>query len=286
MAEDPKGAVTETEDDPEPEGVLEIETGTEGAKVKQKVVAVSTLAAERRRVRNVETEKRAAIQRELEAERLKNQQLGADLQAIKPHIETLQRNPQLMKAGESPEIQAIPDQEAEQFAREYELYTATGLDVARAKRMIAKNNARVESLATQAAQKVIQPLQQSTAHNQSTAFLAWALNQKGADGAPLADPDILREMWAAVPAELTADPQVAQDRLKAAIGETIIRGKKPVAPPRYEPTFTEAPGGFRERTYEMNPMERTIAANQGISEQDWTATAKKYVPGRTNRLGE
>jgi hypothetical protein len=36
----------------------------------------------------------------------------------------------------------------------------------------------------------------------------------------------------------------------------------------------------------MTPMERTIQQNHGISEKDWTETAKRYVPGRTNRLGE
>lgn len=278
---------TPTDVDPEPEGVIEIETPSEGgAKVKQQVVPASAIKAERARIRNVESQKRAELQQKLEAEQQKNAQLAQDLQAVRPHIEHLQKNPHLLKAGESPEIQAISDQEAEVFAREYELFTASGLDVARAKRMIAKNNARVEQLATQAAQKVIQPLQQSTAHNQSMAFLAWAKNQRGADGALLADPDILAQVWSEVPPELTADPRVAQERLRVAIGETLLQGKKPQAPAQREPLMTEAPGGFRERVYEMSPMERTIAQNTGVSESEWTGTAKKYVPGRTNRLGE
>lgn len=284
MAEDVKDPVVD--DDPEPEGVMEIETGTEGAKVKQAVVPASVLKQERARIRKIEGEKLAAKERELDAERQKNQQLAGDLQAVRPHLEHLQKNPHLLKAGESPEIQAISDQEAEQFARDYELYTATGLDLAKAKRMIVKNNARVESLATQAAQKVIQPLQQSTAHNQSMAFLAWAKNQRGADGALLADPEILDQVWREVPPELTADPRVAQERLRVAIGETLLQGKKPTAPMSREPLLTEAPGGFRERAYEMSPMERTLSQNHGISESEWTTTAKKYVPGRTNRLGD
>src|SRR6185436_3121606 len=97
--------------------------------------------------------------------------------------------------------------------------------------------------------------------NQSMAFLSWALNQKDRSGRPVADPDILRQAWAEVPPELTADPRVARERLEVAIGQTILQGKVPAAPPQYEPTFTEAPGGFRERTYEMSPMERTIQQN-------------------------
>jgi hypothetical protein len=77
----------------------------------------------------VEGAKQAAIQAQLDAERQKNAQLAGDLQAVRPHIEHLQKNPHLLKAGESPEIQAISDDEAAAYAKDYELYTATGLDV-------------------------------------------------------------------------------------------------------------------------------------------------------------
>ena len=277
---------TQADVDPEPEGVMEIETPAEGgAKVKQPVVPVSALKAERARVRNVEREKQAAMQRELDAERQKNAQLAGDLQSVRPHIEHLQKNPHLMKAGESPETQAIADDEAAQYAKDYELYTATGLDIARAKRMIVRENKKVAEASSRAAQEAVKPLAQSTAQNQSMAYLAWALNQKDRDGAPVADPEILRQVWAEVPTEYTADPRVAQERLAVAVGRTIMEGKQPTRPPQYEPTFTEAPGGFRERAYEMSPMERAIAQNQGIGEKEWTDAAKRYKPGQYNRLG-
>ena len=282
MADD----VVETQtEDPEPEGVVEVDVAAAG--VKQKMVPVSVLPAERRRIREVEVAKRQVIEQKLqqaEQENTRLKQVEADLQAVRPHIEQLQRTQQ--RAGETPEMAAISDEEAKAFALEMELYTATGPDVTRARRIIAKNQKQIREAATAAAREAVAPLAQSAAYNQSAAFLSWALNQRGPDGAALADPDILREVWANTPSHLTQDPVVARDRLEVAIGKTLLAGKKPAAPPQREPMFTESPGGYRERVYEMTPMERTIQQNHGISEKDWTETAKRYVPGRTNRLGE
>lgn len=278
MAEDTKPEATgETKPEPEPEGVIEVQG--------QKLVPISALITERTRAREATEERLRKEYEPLKVKAQQTDQLAADLEAIQPHLEYLRQHPELME----PKAEAAPtisDEEAEKYARRLELYTPTGLDLRRAKQIIADNRAEITRVAQEAAQQAVQPALQATAQQVSRQHFLWAAQQRGSDGRALVDPAILAAEWAKLPAELTARPEVAQHVLKAAIGESAVSGKRQPAPDDREPLFTEAPGGGRQEPYRLSPLERRVAKDAGLNEQQWADRAKQYQPDRLNVLGD
>lgn len=183
-----------------------------------------------------------------------------------------------------PEVAQVSDDQAEKFARRYELYTANGLDLARAKQMIADNQKEIEDVARRTAQEVIEPLKQTTAVGASRQNFVWAASQTDADGQPLVDPRALAEVWATFPPELSANPEVAKVILKATVGEAVMTRKSGPKPAMREPLQTEAPGGFRGNAYTMSNVEKKTATAAGIASADWEKRAKTYQPGQPNTL--
>lgn len=257
-----------TSQEPEPEGTQEIQG--------QKMAPVSAIVAERERVRNTERE-RAAKEREVIEQRASAAEQEA--QRLRAEVEAI-REAHRPKPVDIPDVS---DQEAEHYARQYELYTPNGLDVNRAKRMIAANRDEIKRIAAQAAQEAVKGPQEEVFRQASKQNFIWAANQRGPNGQPLVDPRALAEQWALLPAELTAKPEVAQHLLKTVAGDMLLSGKQPPAAPQYEPTFTETPGG-RRPGYQMSNIEKTMARATGMSEKDFAERAKSYQPGVTNFL--
>lgn len=273
--------VTPVEAEPEAElAEVEVKPGE-----KQKVNVGPILAAERTRIRTAEAEKHAKELEPLRAAAAERDALRADLAAVQPHIEHLKRHPELMKADEPPAIQQISDEEAEAKAREYELYTAKGLDLDRAKRIIAKENARMKDVATKAAAEAVRPVAERSALDQSRANFIAAVQQRSANGQPLVDPQILAQQWALVPAELSAQRDVAELILDRAIGAMHRQGKQPPVAPSHEPIFSETPGG-PSPAYRISEIEKAVSRSAGINDKDWQSSAKKFVPGAINVIGE
>lgn len=268
--------------DPDPEGVIEIDKplGT-----KEKVVPLAALTAERERIRKTERENHAKELEPLKAKAAQADQLAADLQALQPHLDHLKRHPELLKQDEPPAIQAVSDEEAETFAREYELFTATGLNVPKAKQIIAKQRAELKRVATEAATEAVKPVAERTALDQSRANFTAAYYAKDAAGRPLVDPQILTDEWRKVPAAMSAQPEIAQLILDRAIGAMYRQGKQPPAAPEREPLFSE-PAGGRSANYTMSDTEKKMARHTGTSEKDWQATASKFTPGAINVIGD
>lgn len=176
--------------------------------------------------------------------------------------------------------------EAERFARHYELYTPTGLDLNRAKRLIADNRKEMAKVARQVAEEAVAPMRQTTALQASRQNFVWAASQRRADGQPLVSPETLAKQWANFPHELTADPQVARVVLAAAIGESLISGHLPIQAPEQEPVATEPPGGARYTMPQISAVEQRVARAAGLSEKQYAETAKLYQPGAINTLGD
>lgn len=215
------------------------------------------------------SERRARQDAERRAERLE-----AELQAA--------RNPPKPVV----DIPDVSDDQAEKFARRYELYTPNGLDLARAKQMIADNRKETEEVARRAAEQVIEPLRRTTATQASKDNFLWAAQQTDANGDPLVDPKALAEVWATFPPELAANPEVAKVILKATVGEQVMsRAAKPVTRRLdREPALSEPPGGQRGGGYTISNVEKKVAQSLGIKDTDWESRAKTYQPGAPNRL--
>lgn len=254
--------------EPEPEGVVEVQG--------QKVVPLSALVAERDRARTSEREKLTKeyepVRQRLDAAEVRAQQLEAQLQALKAQ-----------HAPKPADVPSVSDDEAEKYARRYELYTPTGLDLSRAKQIIADNRAETEKIARHAAQEAVQPYAQTSAQQASRQNFIWAASQQDANGQPLVDPRSLAEQWAQLPAELTAKPEVAQHLLKTVAGEMLLTGKQRPAAPSREPVFSEAAGG-RRAPFTMTAVDKRLAQVSGMNEKDYTERAKTYTPGAVNFL--
>lgn len=273
----------QAEADPEPEGVVEIDLpGSPGQKVKMAPVGV--LSAERKRVRESTEQK---IRAEYEPIKQKAAQLEADMAAAQPYIQHVQKNWETIQKDlqRQQDVPGVSDDEAEKFARRYELFTANGLDTQRAKQMIADNRKETERIATEAALRAMEPLKQDAATKGARAHFAWAAAQKGPDGEPLVDPTALAQYWAQLPPELAANPQVAELLLDSFVGKNVRSGKRPQRT-EHEPTFSEAPGGRTIAPPTFGDRERRLAAAAGMTQKQFTDAAANYKPGQSNVIGD
>ena len=263
--------------DPEPEGAIEVDLGGQ----KQKVVPVGVVAAERKRARESTEQKFTKEIEGLKAKAAESDQLKADLAQLQPYIEHLKTHG-LPKKEEPPEIAKVSDQEAEKYARDYELYTATGLDMGKAKRIIANQREETRKIAAEAAQEAIKPLATSSATQQSRQNFVWAAQEAQKRGV---QPETVAQLWGALPPELTQHAEVAQLLLRASLGEAMFSGKM-TTPPAHEPVFSEPPGGARGQSYQISDVEKRMALTTGLTEKDWTDRAKGYQPDAENVLGD
>lgn len=270
------------DDEAVPEGAVEHQG--------QRMVPVSVLAAERRRVR--ETTAAAIREKELAPLQQTEQQLRNALNEARPYIDLIRQHgvPQTPKPSKAEEL--VSDEDAAAEARDLELYDGkTGQpDIQRAKRIIARRRSDVTSAAQQAAQEAIAPDRAQTAQSQSRDNFARMAMAHGSDDQPIAPPGspqakILAEMWVTLPPELTAHPEVAELVRDAAIGKHLrTAGRVPRA--ERAPTFSEPAGGRVGPQFEMDRMAKSLAKNAGISDAEFKKTAGSYTPGATNVLGD
>lgn len=269
---------TNQPDDHEPEGTVDVQG--------KKMVPVAALVAERERATKKTEEKLRAEFEPTRHKAAQADQLAADLEAARPYLEHIQQHPEILQTQSQRQEPQISDDEAEKVARDYELYTANGLDLPRARRILAKQRTEITFAAQEAARQVIQPVLQGNATQAARQNFIWAATQKGPDGHPLVDPTLLANVWARVPPELAQHQEVARHLLQTAIGEAAMSGHRRPAAPTHDPTFTEAPGGGRGGHYQISDIERKVARTAGINEKDWTSRAQAYRPDAVNVLGD
>lgn len=267
-------------DDAEPEGVVEHQG--------RRMVDVSVLAAERRRVR--EATERAIREKEFAPLQQKAQEadrLAAALAEVRPIIEHVRQHGLPKPPEPTPLAQQIPDDRAERYARRFELYDAkTGQpNIALAKEILAEQRQEVQEAAQQAAQAAVGPITSQSAQQASKQNFVQMAMQRDANDQPLVDAKVLAEFWASLPPELTAHPEVGELVLNAAIGKSV-RTTGRVARPERAPVISEPAGGRSGPQWQMDRMAKQIAQHAGISDKAFTESAKGYQPGATNILGD
>ena len=275
-------AVVEPHDDAaEPEGVVEHQG--------RRMVEVSVLAAERRRVRDAtERSVRDKEVAPLQAKAQEADRLRQALAEVQPYIDLVRQRPDLWQPLKPTTAEdQVSDEDATAEARDFELYDSrTGQpDLPRAKRIIAKRRQEATAAGTAAAQAAVGPITSQTAQSASRQnFVALAMQRDG-DNHPLVDPKELVALWTQLPVELTQHPEVGELVLDAAIGRSLrTTGRVPRA--ERAPTFSEPAGGRAGPQWAMDAMAKSLAKNAGISAKDFEATGKTYVPGATNVLGD
>src|SRR5262249_10181598 len=136
----------------------------------------------------------------------KADELAGYVNQVKPYIDVLVANPQLIRGPEAPKA-AAPDADPKlvKLARSLDFYTADGkpdLERAAAHRQIVREEAQ------DIAKQMVGPVAQQTAQQQSQANFARFATQKLPNGQQV-DRQILSKYWNSLPAEMTADPRAA-----------------------------------------------------------------------------
>lgn len=252
-----------------PDGTIE---GSGGVKF----VPLSALAAAREAARTAKAEA-AALRGK--AERL--DQIAGEWEAAKPMLEKAR---QITSQQPPPEKPAGPlnAQEAIEYARDFDLFKPDGTpDVERAQRIAARH----AGLAQQQAQAMVTPLLQHTAQGQSRAHLEQAAAFKDAKGQSV-DRAILERVWAGVPPEMSAQPQVAAILYRVALAEAVMagqyRGHAPAPPP--PPLHTDPIGGGSPGAPSLSAVDHAFRSAAEMSEKSFTETRDRYKPGAVNSL--
>jgi len=267
-------AIPEPTPEPEPDGVVDVPG-------RGRMVDVSVVAGERKRVREREV---APLREQLRQHQEQLTTLQQHLQAAQPYLQLVQQHPELLRTEQpTTEEQQIPEEEAERYARRFDLYdpqTSTP-DVKRARAIIADHRRETRQIAQEAAREAVTPLQHMSAEHASRANFVHMAQLRDADGRPLVDPRILATEWAALGPELTQYPQVAEVVLNAAIGKMHRTGGR-VPPSDREPLLTEAPGGRAAMPLKLSTLDQKL----GLTDKDLKAAASRFVPGGVSLIGE
>lgn len=254
-------------DDAEPEGVVVNPSG-------EKLVPLSALAAARQATRDAKAEAAALRPKADIADKVYH-----EWQAVQPLI---QRAQQAAQSSPPPAAKGpLSESEAVDYAKDLDLFKPDGTpDVDRAQRLAG----RQEALAQRSAAMMVQPFAQQTAHSQSQANLSQAISWSEKQKTGI-DRGIMERVWAIVPPEQSARPDVAGILYRVALAESVMAGnyKAPSTPP--PPLVDTASLGTRDAVKtSLNSIDQAFRQAADIPEKRFTETREKYQPGRSNSL--
>jgi len=261
----PPAAVPEPPADPDEVGAIEVQGG--------KHVPLEALKQVRAELKA--TKEQAARAASLEQE----------LAQARGSLQTYEQLRTQLQPPTPPPTTVAPDPELEELARSLDYYDKNGQpDLARAD----KHAKLVRAEAMEIAQQLVQPIQQQTAQAVSRANLQQALSVKAPNGAQ-ADPNLINQMWASLPAEYTADPRVANILPALALGlqswgQHASKLPAQPAPPAAPPLHTEGIGVTQPRRVAITEAERRVLETKGMTEKKYEDLTKGFVKGKTNQL--
>lgn len=208
--------------------------------------------------------------------------------SIRPYIEFLQANPNLMtRTAEQPPTPVATtqpvDEHAAELARTLDLYTAAGEpDVVRAQKL----QKIIDRTAETRSQEAVKPLQESTTRERSGYMYQRALATKAPDGREV-NRQVLDAIWSRLDPSITATEEGAAGVVALALGLNVMQGGQAphaIAPPANPPLVTEAPGGRVVNRAPLSALDQSIAKLRGLNDKDYTERLKGYTSGRSNQL--
>lgn len=261
----PAAELAPTDEEPDPEGTVDV-----GG---QKMVSLDVVKAIRKDAKAVKD--KAAVA----------DQLYTYVAQVKPYIDLLQQNPQLLsrvpQSETPPPAKAEDDPAVIELARTMDLYTTDGQpDVARAAKLRTLVRTEAEAIAAES----VKPLRDQTAKEKSASNFQRALLVKSADGRS-PDKDTLAAMWREMPVDYTSDERVAATLAYSAIGYDVVHGKggKPVVP-QAPPLVTEAGAGRISAKPALTELDQRMAAARGIKPETYAAHTEGFKAGVANVL--
>lgn len=257
----------------EPEGTVE----TAG----EKMVPLRTLIEERR------------AKQALKVKADQFDQVSGYVHQVRPYIDFLQANPDLMNQTRQTRSDAAPveavDDAALELASTLDLYTADGKpDVARAQKIIKF----IDRTSKAQADAAVQPLHDGSAKSGASFMLSRAQATMADDGtAP--DPVILAELFAKTDPKLAGTEQGAAGLWAMAYGLSKSQGKiqtrgaaRPAAQPQQQTAVlhTDPAGGRDTRRQPISQLEQNIAKLRGLDDKTYGERTRGFVAGRPSVL--
>lgn len=237
----------------------------------EKYVPVSALQAERQR------------RQELSQKASRVDELEAFVREAQPYVNFLKANPQVMQPRQEQPVkpaESVEDPDALEAAKLMDFYRADGQpDTARGAQWLKLQDRRAQRVA----QTTIQPMREQSAQERSTQNFALALQMQDADGRK-PSPEALRTVWQAMPAEYTADPQVASLLAVTALGLDQVQRKSPPKAPDRDPVITESSGGGPRNQASMTELETRVAQQKGVTATRWQEATKGFQKNRPSPL--
>lgn len=239
----------------------------------QKMVPLSALISERDKGKDLKTR----------ADQF--DQLSGYVSQVKPYIEFLQANPDLMTraTAPAPTPAAVPEHDpvAEQLAKTLDLYTPDGKpDIARAKTLVTV----IDTIADAKADARVKPIAESTAKSKSAENFQRALVTVTPDGRKV-DPAVLKGIWERLPVAATADETQAGVLVYAALGYDVMHGTKTATPSALPtPLVSESNTGRITQPAALSSFDESVAASRGITPQNYATLTAGYVKGRPSTL--
>lgn len=279
--ETPEPDPVAADDDSVPDGTIEGTGGVQFAPVKAVIAE---------RTQRKEAQKEAASLREkltaAEQKAQKYDELAGYVDQARPIIEAVRNRPDLVEQAKQPRAEPaapkpLSDAEAVEYAKDLDLYKPDGTpDVDRAQRLAQ----RQEALASRSAQAAIAPFQANDAQRASATMKAQILGYKDSNGHSV-DAGILNELWAGVPAELSAKPEVAGVLYQMALGATVAAGKYKGTQAQQPPVVqTESLGNRGGVPKDLDVFGQKFAKAADIKPSEFAKASGRYVPGQTNSL--
>ena len=265
---------------------LEIpDSSMEGGKAKY--VPLSALSGARSELRELKGQLEQAKAGSARAEQLEQQiaALTAQVQQMAPFVQAYQAAVQQPAPSGPAELSADEHAELTELARTLDLYDAQGQpDVQRAQKVAAL----VDTRAGRQAQASVAPIHQHTVSQQAAYMLARAKATAAPNGQK-PDPTVLEAIWARLDPAIVATPDGARQAWIQAFGLSAMGSPTTAAPARNangqftpqqpaaaipDPLHTERAGGRdTPATMPLSDMERRMAKDMGLTEQEYMARA-------------
>lgn len=199
-----------------------------------------------------------------------------------PYIDFLKANPHVLQQQKPQPEPAKPsaDPDALEAAKLMDFYQSDGQpDMARGAKWLELQDRRAARVADQR----MQPLAQLSARDRSQQNLNFAAQIKDPEGNT---PSLqsLQTIWAAMPAEYTADPNVASVLAVTALGLDRMGRKPGPKPPSQGPVVTESLGAAPSPRAILSELDRRVIAQRGLTEEKWQERTKGFKAGRPSPL--
>lgn len=262
--------------DDDPEGTIE---GSGGVKFVPLGAVVETRG--KLKEAKAELEARDAKIAELSKKAELADRIQGEWNAVQPLVQSLRNGTYRPQQPVQQPAGPLSAQEAVEYAKDFDLYKTDGTpDVERAQRIAQRHESQIQ----RATQSAVAPLHQQTALQQSTVLRQQVSQIKDASGQSV-NPAYLEKVFAGVPPEMAARPEIASVLYYAAKGMEAHEGKGTKAIVQPAPVLTtESLSNSTPGRSELSQFERNFIQSANMKPKEYESISAGFKPGERNEL--